>query len=62
MVEIVFLFFVLVCLYPLFSKGLDLLLKHNLYLMKSIILLLTHVVAGIIRGIRKVVKWLKNLL
>lgn len=62
MVKIVFLFFVLVCLYPLFSKGLDLLLQHLLYLVKFIILLLTYVVAGIIRGIRKVVKWVKNLL
>lgn len=62
MIKIVFLFFVLVCLYPLFSRGLDLLLQHLLYLVKGIILLLTYVVAGIIRGSRKVLKWVKNLL
>ena len=61
MIKIVFLFFVLVCLYPLFSKGLDLLLQHLLYLVKYVILLLTYVVAGIIRGSRKVLKWVKNL-
>ena len=62
MIKIVFLFFVLVCLYPLFSRGLDLLLQHLLYLVKYVILLLTYVAAGIIRGVRKVVQWVKNLL